>query len=144
MPCRVDPTPAEIEAGRQAALNRELAKVVEPLQERNDKLTHENDQLREALLTVIAYEPKAETWIGKDVAKKIQQDQVEHRKEDLSRLAKTFNEKLAALYRGKNFQIDNQGWRDRRDSLFNFIQLVEKANPEHPLEPQLGFDPDSY
>lgn len=139
MPCRVDPTPAEIEAGRQAALNRELAKVVEPLQKRNDKLTHENDQLREIILRIADKDSMpAELW------NQIKKDQVEHRKEDLSRLAKTFNEKLAALYRGKKFQIDNQGWRDQRDSLFNFIQLVEKADPEHPLEPQLGFDPDAY
>lgn len=54
--------------------------------------------------------------VPEDVAAKIHADQVKHRKEDLARLAGKLN------------------WMRER---------VRKADPNKPLEPQLGFDPDS-
>lgn len=142
MPCHVELSEAEIEANRRARTEKEIAKVVEPLQKRNDELTHENDQLREALLTIIGYQPKAAIWIGKDVAQKIEKAQVEHRKEDLRRLDKGFTKYLedAIKTQGLTVALQTQDFNEA----FARLKKVMKADPEKPLEEQLGFDPDKY
>ncbi len=141
MPCRVELSEAEIEANRRARTDREIATVVKPLQERNDELTHENDILREALLKIIGFEPKAAIWIGKDVAQKIEEDQVEHRKEDLRRLEVYFLEQIQS-YAKVNPPTDKS--YDMLDKYTGLLGKIRHADPEKPLEEQLGFDPDDY
>jgi len=85
----------------------------------NDHLTHENDQLREALLLILddrSYTPPDST------VKLIRKNQIAHRKEDLARLKKTFTKSKDAEKLG----------------------LVMLADPNKPLEDQLGFSPDVY
>jgi hypothetical protein len=104
MPCRMDDYPA-------------VREITDPrLLKKFDKLTHENDVLREALLAVPKehVDPKARRLISKD--------QVAHRKEDLARLKTTF--------------------KQNRD--FDRFEKVVLADPSKPLEPQLGFDPDAF
>lgn len=133
MPCRVELTEAEIEASRRAQTDREIAKVVEPLQKRNDKLTRENDQLRELILKIAT-----EDQIPANIKKEIFRNQREHRKEDLRRLEKALNEKLALLFRKKTVR------KEERNRLLDLLYRVENADPNEPLEPQLGFDPDDF
>jgi len=145
MPCRVELSEAELEAERQARSNREIAKALKPVQDRNDDLTHENDLLRETILNVVnVLGDEAKSLIPDKLLKHIEQDQVEHRKEDLRRLEATLNEKVAVLYKGKNFRAGEQGWKEERNVLFDHMHRVYTADPKLPLEPQLGFDPDSY
>jgi hypothetical protein len=84
-----------------------------------DKLTHENDILREVILAAAEKYPKAFTA---KVLKQVNLDQIAHRKEDLRRLEKTF--------------------RASKDA--EKLGLVMLADPTKPLEKQLGFDPDAY
>jgi len=84
-----------------------------------DKLTHENDMLREGILAAAEKSPKAFTAT---FLKKVNLDQIAHRKEDLRRLEKTFRASKDAEKLGK----------------------VMLADPNKPLEKQLGFDPDAY
>jgi len=171
MPCRYDPTEAEIEAARE----KKFALQTKPMREALDRLTHENDVLREALLALRPYtlvktlsgiikKVDDDQWsnifdeerdqivgafeayleelgIPSDVWDKIQEDQVEHRKEDLRRLEKTFNDKLADLYKsGRRWD----GFKEERNTLFDRLRKVEEADPDKPLAPQLGFDPDDF
>jgi hypothetical protein len=78
-----------------------------------DRLTRENDRLRELVLTGA---------VNPDERKKIEKEQIKHRKEDLARLKKTFT--------------------DQRDA--KRLGLVMLADPKRPLEAQLGFDPDDF
>jgi len=96
-------------------VNLKLAKYKEDL----DKLTHENDVLREAILEV---EAKTPGLFKGALIKKIGVSQIKHRKEDLARLEKVFRKSKDAEKLG----------------------LVILADPAKPLEPQLGFDPDWY
>jgi len=139
MPCRVELSDAEIRANEKAAKDRAIADALKPIQKRNDELTHENDQLREALLKIIEYYPKASTWIGEELHKKIYKDQVKHRREDLRRLEETFRDEMWKLIQqnGKSALTSN-----RMKALNLKIQAVQDADPTKPLEPQLGFDPD--
>ena len=86
---------------------------------RNDTLAAENDVLRETILMLIMdpnykLKPKA--------LKILNEEQIKHRKIDLLRLTDVFKAKRDAEKLG----------------------LVMLADPNKPLEPQLGFDPDRY
>jgi hypothetical protein len=115
MPCRSDymePTPAE----REAPLRKEL-----------DRLTAENDRLREIIIAVVEGTP-----IKPSDLKWVATEQVAHRKDDLARLEKTFREALT-----KNPP------KKTADVLHLRLGRVVTADPTKSLESQLGFDPDS-
>lgn len=142
MPCRVELTEAEREAERRARTDREIAKVVEPLQKRNDELTHENDMLREAVLALVErYKPTGDAIVPEELLKKIQKNQVEHRKEDLRRLEEFFLNEMWILTQ-KNGRLALGS--DEMLALNAKLQAVRSADPNKPLESQLGFDPDEY
>ncbi len=82
-----------------------------------NRLTHENDMLREALMVAVSGGE-----VDPDFLKTVYKNQVKHRKEDLKRLEETF--------------------RASRDA--EKLGLVLLADPTQPLEPQLGFDPDAF
>lgn len=116
MPCRYDPSPAEIEA----ANNARDEKLIKPFRKKLDRLTHENDMLREI---VIAWRD------GNGISDKLEEfvdtledTQIAHRKEDLARLRETF----------------------KQSGDFERFEKVVLADPERPLEDQLGFDPDEF
>jgi hypothetical protein len=118
MPCRVEPSYDELPTNTLH------------LRSQLDKLTAENDLLRETLLSVV----ESPTYtIPAKVLKLIEKDQVKHRKEDLIRLEKTFRDQIAAT---------NDHARER--ILYELLGRVVVAVPSKPLEPQLGFDPDKY
>lgn len=75
MPCRYDPTPAEIAEGAR----RENLSLTNKL----NKLTAENDLLREAILS---FADNPGVTLPPKVLKVIEADQIKHRKEDLKRL----------------------------------------------------------
>jgi len=126
MPCRYDPGPEDY-------LRSERQKV-EKLTKDLDKLTHENDQLREALLRLIN-DPNYK--LPQAVVKKVKTNQVKHRKEDLKRLEKTFRDDIAngvtGITRGTV-----------QTSIYEILGKIVAADPNEPLEPQLGFDPDEF
>jgi hypothetical protein len=99
--------------------NPETTAQVVALKKVADKLTHENDMLREELLRIAEINPKL---LKPAFVKKINAAQIKHRKEDLQRLEQTF--------------------RTSKDA--EKLGLVMLADPNKPLEPQLGFDPDAY
>jgi hypothetical protein len=103
MPCRSDYP--EVRTVNDPALVRKL-----------DKLTHENDMLREALLAV------PQEYVDHKIRRIVSKDQIAHRKEDLARLKQTFQKK---------------------GDFFRFEKVI-LADPKKPLEPQLGFDPDVF
>lgn len=84
-----------------------------------NKLTCENDMLRDALLNMIN-DRNYELPVA--VIKVVQDEQIKHRKSDLKRLEKVF--------------------RESRDA--EKLGLVLLADPRRFLEPQLGFNPDAY
>ena len=135
MPCRYEPTPEEIEASRQASIEKQTKPLIKKL----DALTHENDQLREIVLTSLATGKMVE--LTDTVAKKIHKDQVTHREEDLRRLNDYFREEMWKLIQknGKDALTSPE-----MKELSAKIQRVQDADSEKPLEPQLGFDPDEY
>ena len=99
-------------------------------QVRLDQLTRENDELREALLTLKeGGELTAVMWM------KIGREQVKHRQEDLNRLEKQFRSSIA--------DQKAMGREGVATLTHGFLGLVVTADPSRPLEPQLGFDPDS-
>lgn len=111
MPCIYDPGP-EDHLRDERAKNEKMRKDL-------DHLTHENDQLREALLNLIN---DRNYVLPEPVVQTVSENQTKHRKEDLKRLKKTFMESEDALRLG----------------------LVILADPTKPLEPQLGFNPDEF
>jgi len=113
MPCSLQPWEIEIENRRRGNTKEQI------LQKKADELTAENDQLREMLLKV-SVDPDFK--IPKVWLKKVNADQVKHRKNDLKRLEQTFRKNKDAERLGK----------------------VILADPNQPLEEQLGFDPDHY
>lgn len=121
MPCRMDDYPPTSYVVREidTAEVRKLKADLERIKKAADKLTHDNDMLREAVLKAANSDPKLYT---KTFLKKVGVDQIKHRKEDLARLEKTFRDSKDAERLGK----------------------VMLADPNHPLEPQLGFDPDKF
>lgn len=118
MPCQVEePWESSMrhyssEADKAQALAEKWKKIA-------DKLTLENDLLREGILAAAEKAPKAFTTT---FLKKVNLDQLAHRKEDLRRLEKVFRASKDAEKLGK----------------------VMLADPSKPLEKQLGFDPDAY
>lgn len=86
----------------------------------HNKLTAEADILRETLLAVIENPQTAK--IPAKLVKSVQAQQVKHRKLDLRRLEQTFTKSKDAERLAK----------------------VWSADPNLPLEPQLGFDPDVF
>lgn len=93
-----------------------------------DRLTHENDILREALIAATSGNE-----IDPDFLKTVHENQVKHRKEDLKRLEKTFRKQLSET---------NDYARER--IIQQMIGAVVTADPLKPLAPQLGFDPDAF
>lgn len=100
------------------------------LQQACDHLTHENDQLREMVLKLLD---------GKKLSKletdTVWRNQIAHRKEDLARLEKTLRRSIA--------DQRAMGRNPVGAELTSKLGAVITADPQHPLEPQLGFDPDS-
>lgn len=93
------------------------AKMIQDL----DRMTVEADRLRELVIGLVngSIQPKD---VPSDIVKEIQRRQTAHRKEDLKRLEQVFI---------KNKDTER-------------LALVWAAKPTKPLEPQLGFDPDSF
>jgi hypothetical protein len=87
-----------------------------------NRLTAENDMLREALIKIFEENPGFSTKLPKKLVAAISTSQIKHRREDLDRLEKTF-------IKNKNTEL---------------LQKVWDADPSKPLEPQLGFNPDDY
>jgi hypothetical protein len=114
MPCRVDdydyPRPAK--TGPTQAEYDKIRTLA-------DKLTHENDELRETLINLMA---DPEYKVPAKFKKLIEKAQVDHRQKDLDRLKRTFT--------------------TARDA--EKLGLVMLADPKKPLEPQLGFDADDF
>lgn len=131
MPCRYDPTPEEIRQSQEA----QTAKVVKPYIKKLDKLTHENDQLRELLLE------HAADKLPENVRKSILAKQVNHRQEDLDRLKKTFEEYLEEAFRVQGSVAFST--RDFQDTMTR-LYAVTQADVNKPLASQLGFDPDDF
>jgi predicted transcriptional regulator len=120
MPCRYDPGPEDY--------LRDEKRKTEKLTKELDKLTRENDQLREALLNMIN---DKDYVLPAAVVKKVKTNQTKHRKEDLVRLEKTFREMIAS------------GEGDAPE-LYENLGRVMTADPTEELEPQLGFNPDDF
>lgn len=94
-----------------------------------DRLTRENDWLREVTIRLVEGES-----VTKQELARIRRDQTAHRKEDLARLEKSFRGSIA----------DQKAMgREGQTDLHAKLGLVVTADPSHPLAPQLGFDPDS-
>lgn len=118
MPCRVEePWESNVRYHTSEAEKAQL--LAEKWKKIADKLTLENDLLREGILAAAEKAPKAFTAT---FLKKVSLDQIAHRKEDLRRLEKVFRASKDAEKLGK----------------------VILADPNKPLEKQLGFDPDAY
>lgn len=171
MPCRVEESPDEVAARLSAEKDKFIAEAIEPWMERANELTHENDMLRETLLALQPYQLVTvldeiiqrvddenwsniyaeersqivgafETWlednlqgVTKETWDKIQADQVEHRKEDLRRLQLTFKDMWMKI-------ADMES--DAANVIWEKWDRVRKADPQKPLQPQLGFDPDDF
>lgn len=120
MPCQVyEPSYSSREVDAAIAKGEKHAAQAKKFKEIADKLTHENDILRETILEVAEKFPKAFTAT---FLKKVGADQVKHRKEDLARLEEVFRKSRNAEKLG----------------------LVMLADPNKPLIKQLGFDPDEF
>lgn len=142
MPCHVELTEAEKEAERRARTEREIAAVVKPLMERNDQLTHENDMLRETILNLVGVlGSEAEDLIDTELLERIEKNQVEHRKEDLRRLDDTLRQEMWDHIQKHGPEGLTDPFMLERQAL---MVKVHSADPNYPLEAQLGFDPDEY
>lgn len=133
MPCRLEPWEIEYEEKLQAAHNNAFLDTVggvygaeseiTRLRNENEVLSAKVDELRELVIVLYTTEWSPEV---ENKAKKMYKDQVRHREDDIKRLKVTF----AGMKQTKLVQ--------KRQA-----KLVE-ANPNFPLEPQLGFSPDKY
>lgn len=120
MPCQVwEPSYSSVEINKAIERGNEHAAQAKKFKEIADKLTHENDILRETILAVA--EKNAKLFDAK-LLKQVGIDQVKHRKQDLARLESVFRASKDAQRLG----------------------LVMLADPKKPLIPQLGFDPDEF
>lgn len=126
MPCRYDPTQAEIDAARAAELDRAIA----PIRADLDRLTHENDMLRELVLTSVHKQKPVQIENG--LLATIVERQIAHRKEDLNRLEETLAER-----------VRETSGAERKQAAID-LTAVLVADPHFPLAEQLGFDPDDY
>jgi hypothetical protein len=100
-----------------------------PNQRKLDRLTAENDRLREFLIRL----REGKTLTVREWAL-VDRHQIAHRKEDLARLENTLRAAIA-----DQKALGREGGTD----LHAKLGLVVTADPKQPLEPQLGFDPDS-
>lgn len=119
MPCYYEPTPTEIrksEDRRVAAIKKPLEKDIAKLQNINNVLSVKLDRLHEDIIKYF------EGWLDvPNFVKQVREDQIKHRQDDLDRL----------LASGTIKDPDT-------------IRRVALADPNLPLEPQLGFNPDDY
>ena len=136
MPCRVDPTPGEIEAGIQrvktnAEKAEKLPRVESALQKANTQINYLSVQLdytRDLVYRMWNTGPDELGVYPADLAEEVFKTleiQKKHRQADLDRLITTL---------GKNPTKKNKG----------LLKKVLEANPSTPLEPQLGFNPDDF
>lgn len=135
MPCRVDPTPEEIEAGRErrardAEAGRTLPKTQQKLNAAESQinwLSVQLDYTRDLVYRMWNTSPDElgvyPTALAAEV-EEVLKTQEKHRQADLDRLIKTL---------GKNPTKKNK----------DLLKKVLEADITKPLEPQLGFDPDS-
>ncbi len=130
MPCRYDPTDEEIQASKDA----QIAAATAPLIEKLDAFTHENDMLRELVLTSVHDQKPVQ--IDNGLLSIIAGRQIEHRQGDLTRLARTFTEAITAHSKQGNTTAVLE-YADR-------LRKVTEADPRRPLEDQLGFDADAF
>lgn len=107
MPCRYDPTPGEI-AYSENKRREDL-----------DRLTRENDELREIVIRLVA---DRDFTPPKRFLTQVTKSQISHRKQDLKRLEQTF-------LKSKDAEKLSKVW---------------SADPSKPLKEQLGFDPDEF
>lgn len=135
MPCRVDPTPQEIDAANKkrednAAKARRVTKAeseVQRLETQINWLSVQLDYTRDLVYRMWNTEPDEMGVYPADLAREVTETlviQEKHRQADLNRL-------ITAL--GKNPTQKNK----------SLLKKVLEADPSKPLEPQLGFDPDS-
>jgi len=106
----------------------EEAIVASKLREDLDRLTHENDILREIVLQ------HAPDHVPLTILEEISKAQEAHRQEDLDRLKAT----LLRLMR------DPQTHPSHLFGYAGDLKKVLNADPKKPLLDQLGFDPDAY
>lgn len=138
MPCRDEGPPT----------SPPIPKVVK---DKLDRLTHENDLLREIILDAV--EQDAILVVGKDDLRDltkprisleqwamIKRSQEDHRKEDLARLERKLRDSISRKI-GRYVGVDRIASYAADDSMK--LAAVLLADPNKPLEPQLGFDPDS-
>lgn len=134
MPCRVDPTPEEIEASRQKrADNADKARrvtkaesVAQRLETQINYLSVQLDYTRDLVYRMWNTSPDELGVYPADLAEEVTKTlriQEKHRQADLDRLITTL---------GKNPTNKNKG----------LLKKVLEADPSKPLEPQLGFNPD--
>jgi len=90
-----------------------------------DRLTRENHLLREMVINLDQGGKLTATEL-----RMVKRNQTAHRKEDLDRLEKTLREAIT------------KGATDS-GNVYEMLGRVVVADPSQPLEPQLGFDPDS-
>lgn len=126
MPCRYDPGP-EDHLRTELERNKKLRKDL-------DRLTHENDQLREALLRLITEENYV---LPAPAFERIAETQTKHRQEDLDRLESAIRELI-----GNDVDHVRLTPSNIELNLFEALGRVLTADPGKALEPQLGFDPD--
>lgn len=148
MPCKVEESEAEKNARLKAWKDAEIAQAIIPFQRRNDELTHENDILRETILSLVEQAPNTiPKLLPEGLLESIQANQVAHRQEDLRRLVTYFTNRLTkvtqTLAEGGDIEVIAERVR-RANKVIEKLDLVAKADPSKPLEPQLGFDPDDY
>lgn len=124
----MEPTPAELARGRESDLVAVKAEL--------DRLTAENDRLRELVLRLVDGEP-----VTKQELEWVRREQAAHRKEDLVRLDRALRDIIAT---NKDGWVDMpSGRRMALSSAYERLGRVVAADASKPLEPQLGFDPDS-
>lgn len=141
MPCRYDPTPDELFKAAQARAERDAApakkeaekatrrvtaaqKEINALTDANNALSVRVDYLQDLIFRMddAVAEDGMYDILGFEIAA-VLQAQEEHRQSDLDRLVRTISAQKTIDY----------------DKLTKVLQ----ADTSQPLEPQLGFDPDS-
>ena len=136
MPCRVDPTPEEIDAANQrradnATKARRVTKAeseVQRLETQINWLSIQLDYTRDLVYRMWNTSPDELGIYPAALAQEVTETlkiQEKHRQADLNRL-------ITAL--GKNLTQKNK----------SLLKKVLEADPSKPLEPQLGFNPDDF
>ena len=102
---------------------REANQAVKIREEIIHKLSTRVDMLQELIVKYGKTRFPTELW------EEIEKEQVEYRKDDLARLAR--------------LNVHRRSY-SKKPYPKNFKKLVAAADPNFPLEPQLGFNPDDY